>query len=41
MKLLHASDWHIGRSLYDRKLYDEFESVLRRLKRNLTMLRLG
>ena len=25
MKILHSSDWHIGRSLYDRKRYDEFE----------------
>ena len=25
MKILHTSDWHIGRTLYDRKRYDEFE----------------
>jgi len=25
MKLLHTSDWHIGRALYNRKRYDEFE----------------
>ncbi|MCP3873746.1 MAG: exonuclease subunit SbcD [Desulfobacteraceae bacterium] len=24
MKILHTSDWHIGRSLYGRKRYDEF-----------------
>jgi exonuclease SbcD len=28
MKLLHTSDWHLGRSLYGRKRYDEFESFL-------------
>jgi exonuclease SbcD len=28
MKLLHTSDWHLGRSLYDKKRYDEFESFL-------------
>lgn len=28
MKLLHTADWHIGRSLYGRKRYDEFESYL-------------
>jgi exonuclease SbcD len=26
MKILHTSDWHIGRTLYDRKRYDEFEN---------------
>ncbi|NQY80524.1 MAG: exonuclease SbcCD subunit D C-terminal domain-containing protein [Candidatus Caenarcaniphilales bacterium] len=26
MKILHSSDWHIGRYLYDRKRYDEFEA---------------
>ncbi len=25
MKLLHTSDWHIGRTLYGRKRYEEFE----------------
>lgn len=25
MKILHTSDWHIGRALYGRKRYDEFE----------------
>ena len=28
MKLLHTSDWHLGRSLYDRKRYHEFEAFL-------------
>jgi exonuclease SbcD len=28
MKILHTSDWHLGRSLYGKKRYDEFESFL-------------
>ncbi len=28
MKILHTSDWHIGRLLYGRKRYDEFSSFL-------------
>lgn len=28
MRLLHTSDWHIGRSLYGRKRYREFEAFL-------------
>jgi exonuclease SbcD len=28
MKLLHTSDWHIGRALYGRKRYEEFEAFL-------------
>lgn len=28
MRLLHTSDWHIGRTLYGRKRYEEFESFL-------------
>jgi len=28
MKLLHTSDWHLGRSLYGRKRYDEFAAFL-------------
>ncbi|MBN1543419.1 exonuclease SbcCD subunit D C-terminal domain-containing protein [candidate division KSB1 bacterium] len=28
LRLLHTSDWHIGRTLYGRKRYDEFESFL-------------
>ncbi len=28
MKILHTSDWHIGRSLYGRKRYEEFDAFL-------------
>lgn len=28
MKILHTSDWHLGRSLYGRQRYDEFEAFL-------------
>jgi exonuclease SbcD len=28
MKILHTSDWHIGRALYDRKRYEECEAFL-------------
>lgn len=28
MKLLHTSDWHLGRSLYGRKRYAEFDAFL-------------
>lgn len=28
MKILHTSDWHLGRSLYRRKRYEEFSSFL-------------
>ena len=28
MKILHTSDWHLGRSLYDKKRYYEFEAFL-------------
>jgi exonuclease SbcD len=28
LKLLHTSDWHIGRTLYGRKRYEEFEAFL-------------
>jgi len=28
LKIIHTSDWHIGRSLYGRKRYDEFEAFL-------------
>jgi exonuclease SbcD len=28
MKLLHTSDWHIGRALYGRKRYEEYEAFL-------------
>lgn len=28
MKILHTSDWHLGRTLYGRKRYQEFEAFL-------------
>ncbi len=28
MRILHTSDWHLGRSLYDKKRYEEFEAFL-------------
>ncbi|MBT8342382.1 MAG: exonuclease subunit SbcD, partial [Desulfatitalea sp.] len=28
MKILHTSDWHIGRTLYGRKRHEEFEAIL-------------
>lgn len=28
MKILHTSDWHIGRALYGRKRYEEFDALL-------------
>lgn len=28
MKLLHTSDWHLGRALYGCKRYDEYEAFL-------------
>jgi exonuclease SbcD len=28
MRILHTSDWHLGRSLYGRKRYEEFSSFL-------------
>jgi exonuclease SbcD len=28
MKILHTSDWHIGRTLYGRQRYEEFEAFL-------------
>ncbi len=28
MKILHTSDWHLGRSLYGKKRYDEFSAFL-------------
>lgn len=35
MNLLHTSDWHIGRTLYGRKRYDEFEAFLTWLSETL------
>ena len=31
MKIIHSSDWHLGRSLYNRKRYDEFDAFLNHL----------
>ena len=31
MKILHTSDWHIGRALYGRKRYGDFGTFLHRL----------
>ena len=28
MKILHTADWHLGRSLYGRKRYEEFSAFL-------------
>ncbi|MEO5363359.1 MAG: exonuclease subunit SbcD, partial [Magnetococcus sp. DMHC-8] len=28
MKILHTSDWHLGRTLYGRSRYDEFDALL-------------
>src|SRR5690554_6577637 len=36
MKLLHTSDWHIGRALYGRKRYEELEAFLDWLADTLT-----
>lgn len=35
MKILHTSDWHLGRSLYGRKRYDEFSEFLDWLSRTI------
>ncbi len=36
MRIIHTSDWHIGRSLYGRKRYDEFEKFLDWLAQYIT-----
>jgi DNA repair protein SbcD/Mre11 len=36
MKILHTSDWHIGRNLYGRKRYDEYKAFLDWLAARLT-----
>ncbi len=28
MKLIHTSDWHLGRALHNHKRYDEYEAFL-------------
>ncbi len=35
MKILHTSDWHLGRSLYGRKRYKEFSAFLDWLSSNI------
>jgi len=35
MKILHTSDWHLGRSLYGRKRYEEFSAFLDWLVRTI------
>jgi DNA repair protein SbcD/Mre11 len=35
MKILHTSDWHIGRTLYGRKRYEEFEAFLTWLSKTI------
>lgn len=37
MKILHTSDWHLGRPLYDKKRYDEFEAFLNWLAEFITI----
>lgn len=36
MKVLHTSDWHLGRSLYGRKRYEEFSAFLGWLAQTIT-----
>lgn len=36
MKILHTSDWHLGRSLYDKRRYNEFEAFLKWLIQFIT-----
>ncbi len=35
LKIIHTSDWHLGRSLYGRKRYDEFQAFLDWLTQNI------
>ncbi len=35
MKIIHTSDWHIGRTLYGRKRYEEFEAFLNWLAKTI------
>jgi DNA repair protein SbcD/Mre11 len=35
MKILHTSDWHLGRSLYGRKRYEEFSAFLNWLAKTI------
>ena len=36
MKILHTADWHLGRSLYGRKRYEEFSAFLDWLSQTIT-----
>ncbi len=36
MRLLHTSDWHLGRTLYGRKRYQEFEAFLNWMQQTIT-----
>ena len=40
MRVLHTSDWHLGRSLYGRKRYDEFEAFLDWLTKTMSEKRI-
>ncbi len=40
MKLLHTSDWHLGRSLYGRKRYDEHSTFLDWLANQIEQLQI-
>ena len=35
MRILHTSDWHLGRSLYNKKRYEEFEDFLKWLVKTI------
>ena len=35
MKILHTSDWHLGRSLYGKKRYEEFDKFLEWLEKTI------
>ena len=40
MRILHSSDWHIGRYLYERKRYEEFEAFFEWLLEQIEILRI-
>ena len=35
IKILHTSDWHLGRTLYSKKRYEEFETFLHWVQRTV------
>jgi len=41
MKILHTSDWHLGRSLYGRKRYEEFDAFLSWLGETIQQQQIG